>query len=168
MAELCTERAECPAEGLAEGSWAHPGRRKAAAHEARGVQTFAVTSVPAATPIADMVEAMLSGGISVQVVVLAERSAELARGGTDPVGLCKVNGALPVTTIPVSRIHSLLLRIHLLGERPLAELFIQLETGGDLHGMLEEYASFATLADFFRALGCDRLTMPRPINWGRR
>jgi hypothetical protein len=62
MAELCAERAERPAEGLAEGAWAHPGGREAAAHEARGVQTFAVTSAPAVTPIADMVEAMLSGG----------------------------------------------------------------------------------------------------------
>jgi hypothetical protein len=41
---------------------ADPGGRKAAAHEAHGAQTFAVTSAPAATPIADMVEAMLSGG----------------------------------------------------------------------------------------------------------
>jgi hypothetical protein len=64
---------------------ADPGRRKAAAHEAHGAQTFAVTSAPAATPIADMVEAMLSGGIPVEVVGLAERTAELARGGTDPV-----------------------------------------------------------------------------------
>jgi hypothetical protein len=32
------------------------GRRKAAAHEAHGAQTSAVTSAPAATPIADMVE----------------------------------------------------------------------------------------------------------------
>jgi hypothetical protein len=39
MAELCTERAERPAEGLAEGTWAHPGGRKAAAHEARGAIT---------------------------------------------------------------------------------------------------------------------------------
>jgi hypothetical protein len=37
------------------------GRRKAVAHEERGAQTYAVTSAPAATPIADMVEATLSG-----------------------------------------------------------------------------------------------------------
>jgi hypothetical protein len=30
---------------------AHPGRRNAAAHEAHGVQTFAVTSAPAVTTI---------------------------------------------------------------------------------------------------------------------
>jgi hypothetical protein len=55
--ELCAERAERPAEGFAEGAWAHPGGRKAAAHEVRGAQTFAVTSAPAATPIADMAPA---------------------------------------------------------------------------------------------------------------
>jgi hypothetical protein len=47
--------------------------------------SFAVNSAPAATPIADMAEAMLSGGIPVEVVVLAVRTAELARGGTDPL-----------------------------------------------------------------------------------
>ena len=64
---------------------ADPGGRKRAAHGARGAQTLAVTSAPATTPIADMIQAMLSGGISVKVVVLAERTAELARGGTDLV-----------------------------------------------------------------------------------
>lgn len=33
---------------------ADPGRRKAADHEAHGAQTFAVTSAPAATPIAEL------------------------------------------------------------------------------------------------------------------
>jgi predicted DNA-binding transcriptional regulator AlpA len=56
MAELCADQAERAAEGLAEGAWAHPGWCKAAAHEARGVQTFAVTSAPAATPIGRTVE----------------------------------------------------------------------------------------------------------------
>jgi hypothetical protein len=51
------------------------GRRKAVAHEERGAQTYAVTSAPAATPIADMVEAMLSAEIPVVVVVPAERTA---------------------------------------------------------------------------------------------
>jgi len=40
---------------------------------------------PRETLIADMVEAMLSGGIPVELVVLAVRTAELARGATDPV-----------------------------------------------------------------------------------
>jgi hypothetical protein len=86
MAELSAEQAEStPVAGLAEGAWPHPGWRKAAAHEARGAQIFAVTSAPAATPIADMVKAMLSGGIPVEVVVLAVGTAELARGGTVPI-----------------------------------------------------------------------------------
>ena len=39
-----------------------PRGREAAAYEAHGAQSFAVTSAPAATPIADMVEATLSAG----------------------------------------------------------------------------------------------------------
>jgi hypothetical protein len=74
-----------PDEPSNSAAGADPGRREAAAHEAHGVQTFAVTSAPAAMPIADMVEAMLSGGIPVEVVVLAVPTAELARGGTHPV-----------------------------------------------------------------------------------
>jgi hypothetical protein len=82
MAELCAERAERPAEGLAEGACAHPGWRKAAAHEARGVQSFATTSAPPATPIANIVEAPPSGGISVEFVVLAGRTAEMSEQDT--------------------------------------------------------------------------------------
>jgi hypothetical protein len=52
---------ELPPEPSIPAAKADPGRRGAAAHEAHGAQTFAVTSAPAATPIADMVEAMLSG-----------------------------------------------------------------------------------------------------------
>ena len=71
MAKLCTERTERPAVGFAEGAWAHPGGRKAAAHEARRALAFAVTTVPAATPISDIVEAVLSGGIPPEVPVRA-------------------------------------------------------------------------------------------------
>ena len=61
MAELYAEQAEsAPAEGRGAAASGRPGPRKAAADEARGAQTFAVTSAPAATPIADMVEAMRS------------------------------------------------------------------------------------------------------------
>jgi hypothetical protein len=69
-----------------------------------------------------------------------------------------------VTTIPVPRIHYLARRIHLLGERPLAELFIELAAGDDLHGVLERYARLAPAADFIRALGGDRLTAPRAVS----
>jgi hypothetical protein len=54
MAELCAEKAEsAPDEGRGAAASGRPGRRKAAAHETRGVQTFEVTSAPTATPIAD-------------------------------------------------------------------------------------------------------------------
>jgi hypothetical protein len=68
-----------------------------------------------------------------------------------PVGdLGKLYGALAVTTVPVPRIYYLARRIHLLGERPLAELFIELAAGDDLHGVLERYGRLAPAADFIR------------------
>jgi hypothetical protein len=73
-----------------------------------------------------------------------------------------------VTTIPVPRIHYLARRIHLLGERPLAELFIELAAGDDLHGVLERYARLAPPANFIRALGGDRLPAPRAVKRERR
>jgi putative DNA primase/helicase len=45
-----------PDEPSIASAGADPGVRKAAAHEVRGAQTFAVTSASAAAPIADMVE----------------------------------------------------------------------------------------------------------------
>ena len=69
-----------------------------------------------------------------------------------------------MTRIPLPRIHYLARRIHLLGERPLAELFIELAAGGDFHGVLERYARLAPAADFIRALGGDRLTAPRAVS----
>ena len=62
------------------------------------------------------------------------------------VGPGKVNGLPAVTTIPVPRIHYLARCIHSLGERPLAELFIELAAGGGLHGVLERDARLAPLA----------------------
>ena len=103
------------------------GTVNAAAHQARGAQSFAVSSA---------------------------------------VGLGK--GAPAVTTIPVPRIHYLARRIHLLGERPLAELFIELAAGRGLHGVLERYARLAPAADFIRALGGDRLVAPRAVKGERR
>jgi hypothetical protein len=104
-------------------------RLKAVAHQARGAQTFTVSST---------------------------------------AGLGKVNGAPAVITIPVPRIHYLARRIHLLGERPLAELFIELAAGSGLHGVLERYARLAPAADFIRALGGDRLADPRAVDGERR
>jgi hypothetical protein len=111
---------------------------QAAAHQEWAAQTFAGTSAPAAMP---------------------------------PIGAGeagKFYEALPATTIPVQRIHYLARRIHLLGERPLAELFIELAAGGDFHGVLERYARLAPAADFIRALGGDRLPAPRAVSGGRR
>jgi hypothetical protein len=76
--------------------------------------------------------------------------------------------ARAVTTIPVPRIHYLARCIHLLGERPLAELFIDLAAGEDLHGSLERYARLAPVADLIREFGGDRLTTPRAVSGGRR
>ena len=73
-----------------------------------------------------------------------------------------------MTTIPVPRIHYLARCIHLLGERPLAELFMELAAGDDLHGVLERYARLAPAADFIRALGGDRLAGPRAVDEERR
>jgi hypothetical protein len=65
MGELYAEQAEsAPAEGRGAAASGRPGRRKAVAHEAHGPQTCAVTSAPAATPIAGMVEAMLCGAVA--------------------------------------------------------------------------------------------------------
>ena len=118
-----------PDEPSIAAAGADVGRCEAAAHEALGAQTSAVSSA---------------------------------------AGLGKVNGAPAVTTIPVPRIHYLARRIHLLGERPLAELFIELAAGRGLHGVLERYARLAPAADFIRALGGDRLPAPRAVNGERR
>jgi hypothetical protein len=48
---------ELPPEPSIPAAKADPGRRSAAAQEARSVQSFGVTSPPASTPIADVVEA---------------------------------------------------------------------------------------------------------------
>jgi hypothetical protein len=50
MSELSPDEPSIPAAGAA-AAWADPGRCKAGTREARGAQTFAVTSAPAATPI---------------------------------------------------------------------------------------------------------------------
>jgi hypothetical protein len=59
--------------------------------------------------------------------------------------------------IPKSRVHLLAARIHDLGPRPLAELFIELLVGADPHDTLERYARLSPLAGFIAALGGDRL-----------
>jgi hypothetical protein len=85
MAELYAEQAEsAPTEGRGAAASGRPGPRKAAAHEARGVQTFAMTSAPAATPIADMVEAMLSGGAAAAGAQTVNQNSTLVDHYSEP------------------------------------------------------------------------------------
>jgi hypothetical protein len=67
---------------------ANPGRRKAAAQEARGAQTFAVTSAPTATPIHVSTSENLrssgrAGGVGVPAVTETAVPHELALFVTD-------------------------------------------------------------------------------------
>jgi hypothetical protein len=57
--------------------------------------------------------------------------------------------------IPKSRVHMLAARIHDLGPRPLAEMFIELLAGADPHDTLERYARPSPLAEFIAAHGGD-------------
>ena len=61
------------------------------------------------------------------------------------------------------RLRHLAARIHELGERPLYELFLELERGADLHDTLERYARLSPLAEFIAALGGDRFAKPRVV-----
>jgi hypothetical protein len=60
-----------------------------------------------------------------------------------------------LATIPRSRVYLLAARVHDLGPRPLAELFLELLVGADPVERIEVYAALP--ADFIRALGGDRL-----------
>ena len=55
------------------------------------------------------------------------------------------------------RLRHLARQIHALGERPLYELFLELERGAELHDTLERYARLFPLAEFIAAFGGDRL-----------
>jgi hypothetical protein len=66
-----------------------------------------------------------------------------------------------IERLPPERLRLLAHRIHRLGERPLFELFSELdatpEIRAPLHDRLERYAQLAPLADFIAALDGDRL-----------
>lgn len=62
--------------------------------------------------------------------------------------------------IPRSRVLLLAARIHALGQRPLAELFIELLDGADVHDAMERYAQLYELRDFISSLGGDHLPAP--------
>jgi hypothetical protein len=72
-----------------------------------------------------------------------------------------------MTPVPRARLRRLARQIHPLGERPLAELFIQLAEGAPLLATLERYARLEALGDFIRANGGDRLTRLRSVRGGR-
>jgi hypothetical protein len=61
------------------------------------------------------------------------------------------------------RLRHLARQIHELGERPLYELFRELEQGADLLPTLEAYARLAPFAQFIAENGGDRLPQPRSV-----
>jgi hypothetical protein len=70
-----------------------------------------------------------------------------------------------MSTIPRDRLRHLARQIHRLGERPLFELFRELDAGAPLWPRLEVYATLP--ADFIAAWGGDTLPGPRLASGGR-
>jgi hypothetical protein len=69
--------------------------------------------------------------------------------------------------IPVERLRHLARSIHQLGERPLLELFKELDCGADLPDALERYGRLASLAGFIAAQGGDQLPVVRLVGAAR-
>lgn len=69
----------------------------------------------------------------------------------------------PRPTLPRERLAHLARRIHRLGERPLAELFIEIAGGAPFEERLERYASLSDLAPFIKQLGGDQLPIARLV-----
>jgi hypothetical protein len=69
--------------------------------------------------------------------------------------------------IPEARLRHLARQIHALGERPLFEIFRELDSGSPLGETLERYARLEPLAAFIASQGGDRLPAPRLIAGGR-
>lgn len=67
------------------------------------------------------------------------------------------------TTLPRERLAHLARKIHRLGERPLCELFRELDAGANLQERLEKYAALEPLSGFIAARGGDRLPPARPV-----
>jgi hypothetical protein len=65
--------------------------------------------------------------------------------------------------VPAPRLQHLARQIHALGERPLFELFRELERGADLHGALERYARLAPFAAFIAENGGRDLPKMRAV-----
>jgi hypothetical protein len=64
---------------------------------------------------------------------------------------------------PAPRLQHLVRQIHALGERPLFELFRELERGADLHAALERYARLAPFAAFIAENGARDLPKMRAV-----
>lgn len=71
------------------------------------------------------------------------------------------------SALPRERLARLAVNIHRLGPRPLFELFVELQAGGELGSVLERYARIAPFAGFIQSLGGDRLPQPKLVR-GRR
>jgi hypothetical protein len=70
------------------------------------------------------------------------------------------------SSLPPERLRYLATRVHALGVRPLAELFIELESGAEFADRVEAYARLD--GDFIRALGGADLPVARVIRPARK
>jgi hypothetical protein len=66
-------------------------------------------------------------------------------------------------SLPRERLRLLAHRIHILGERPLFELLVELNDGKPFIERVEAYARLAPLVGFIRALDGDTLPPPRIV-----
>ena len=66
-------------------------------------------------------------------------------------------------SVPAPRLQHLAQEIHKLGERPLYELFLELDSGADLHEALERFGRLGPFAGFIAQHGGDRLPQPRIV-----
>jgi hypothetical protein len=62
-----------------------------------------------------------------------------------------------------ARLRHLARVVHLLGERPLFELFLELDRGADLRDAPERFARVASLTGFIAECGADRLPQLRVV-----
>lgn len=67
------------------------------------------------------------------------------------------------TALPRERLACLARKIHGLGERPLYELFCELDAGANLHERLERYAALEPLGGFIAVLDGARLPPARLV-----
>src|SRR5262249_17362458 len=93
-------------------------------------------------------------------------TSDLASEGdfdNDPAYVSPVRNA---SKIRFSRLKHLAREVHGFGQRPLFEMFRELDSGGDLQCFLERYARLAPLGEFISHLGGDRLPPPARLGGG--